>query len=139
MKQADVYSFLHSKIHAVISTCGKNLKPEAALIGFGETEKLEIIFGTFKTTRKYRNLLENTRVALVVGWDEDGCTVQYEGIATELSEEEVKDYLEIYHKKVPSAAHYAEHPDQTYFIVRPSWIRYTDVSGEVEQVEEFTF
>lgn len=133
----DLYSFIHSKIHAVISTCDTSNQPEAALIGFGETENLEIIFGTYTTTRKYKNILENNKVALVIGWDDDSCTVQYEGIASEINREVWDRYVNMYHEKVPRAKKFRDFPDQTYFKVKPMWIRFSDLSSDEEYVVEF--
>jgi pyridoxine/pyridoxamine 5'-phosphate oxidase len=140
MTKQELFSFLNKNIHAVISTCGTNQQPEAALIGFGETENLEIIFGTFYTSKKYRNIQENNKVAFATGWEANlYITVQYEGTARELKPEELDHYLKLYHTKVPSAAHYHEHPEQRYFLVTPTWIRYSDLSGEEEKIVEFTF
>lgn len=139
MTKAKILSFLKSRIHAVISTVSTAHQPESALIGFGETEQLEIIFGTETTTRKYQNLKKNPNAAFVFGWEEDSITVQYEGIARELPKDEWDKYLKMYHDKVPSAKKYQSFPNQTYFIVIPTWIRYSDLSGEAEVVEEFSF
>jgi uncharacterized pyridoxamine 5'-phosphate oxidase family protein len=136
MTKQDLFNFINSKIHTVISTCGTNHAPEAAVIGFGQTQDLELIFGTFKTSRKYKNLQQNPQVAFVIGWDKDYITVQYEGTATELEGQELETLVSLFHQKVPSAAHYKSHPDQTYFKVTPTWIRYSDLSGEDEKITE---
>ena len=52
------------------------------MIGFAATERLEIIFDTLKTSRKYQNFLKSPKMALVIGWD-DAQTLQIEGIADE--------------------------------------------------------
>jgi pyridoxine/pyridoxamine 5'-phosphate oxidase len=139
MNKETILKFLKSRKHAVIATSGDNNQPEAALIGFGETDDLEIIFGTYKTSRKYKNLKNNSKTAFVVGWEQDNITVQYEGVARELKLEEVDHYVSVYHTKVPSAAVFRNHPDQSYWIVTPTWIRYSDLSGDEEQVEEINF
>lgn len=139
MDKDTVLAFIKTKKHAVISTCGKNQQPEAALIGFGETDDFELIFGTFKTTKKYKNLKKNNKVAFVIGWDEDYITVQYEGIASELSRSEIEKYIPLYHKKTPGAAAYKSDPNQTYWKVKPTWIRHSDLSGDEEKIYEFTF
>ena len=139
MDKDEVLAFIKTKQHAVISTYTSNQPPEAALIGFGETDKLELIFGTYKTSKKYKNLKKNDKVAFVIGWDEDFITVQYEGIAVELKESEIKKYVSLYHKKVPGAVAYLLHPEQTYWKVKPTWIRYSDLSGDEEKIYEYTF
>ncbi|GIK84160.1 MAG: pyridoxamine 5'-phosphate oxidase [Patescibacteria group bacterium] len=139
MKKENILAFIRTKIHAVISTCGDSHSPEAALIGFGETNDFELVFGTFTTSKKYKNLQENPKVALVIGWDEEYITVQYEGIATEIFGQEREKLVELYHKKVPSAAGYHNHPEQTYFKIIPTWVRYSDLSGEEDKIYEFDF
>lgn len=139
MTKKDILDFIKKQKHAVIATSDKRGKPEAALVGFGETDKLELVFGTYNTTKKYKNLKENNRVAFVIGWDEDFITVQYEGIAEELTLPMLEEYVSLYHKKTPEAIVYKFHPGQTYFKVTPTWIRYSDLSTDEEKIFEFTF
>jgi pyridoxine/pyridoxamine 5'-phosphate oxidase len=139
MNKEDLLAFIKTKQHAVISTVASDGCPEAALIGFGETDDFELIFGTYTTSRKYANLKHNNNVAFVIGWDEEAITVQYEGIASELAHEEWEHYLALYHKKVPSAVVFKSHPDQSYWKVTPRFVRYSDFSGEHPAVVEFTF
>jgi uncharacterized pyridoxamine 5'-phosphate oxidase family protein len=129
--------FIRTKRYAVISTCGSNNQPEAALIGFGTTENIELIFGTYSSSRKYKNIKENDKVALVIGWDEDYITVQYEGIAKEVTGEELEPLISEFYAQVPEAVVYKNHPEQTYFKVSPKWIRYAD--GPQENISEVTF
>jgi general stress protein 26 len=51
----------------VLTTATKSGQPQAALMGFAVTPKLEIIFDSVRSSRKYSNLKENPRVAWVVG------------------------------------------------------------------------
>ncbi len=76
-----IYDFIHQQKIAVLATVNKSVQPEAAVMEFGETESLEIIFNTLVEPhyRKYKNLQKNQAVALVIGW-EDNITVQYEGL-----------------------------------------------------------
>ncbi len=139
MTKSTILQFLNANDHAVISTASKDGKPESALIGFGQTDELEIIFGTDASSRKYANLQENNRVAFVIGWDDDFITVQYEGVAQEINGNELERCLELYHAKVPSAAQYQENPGQRYFKVTPTWIRYSDFSVDDDTKVEFEF
>lgn len=120
---------------ATISTLSPEGKPQAAVIGIGQTNDLEIIFGTFNTTRKYRNIHRNPSVALVIGW-EDGKTVQYEGDATELTPEDIHLVRDNLWAKNPGTKKYYEDERQRYFIVRPTWMRYTDMTVEPRYIIE---
>src|SRR3989344_313246 len=93
-----VIDFLKKNSLAVISTIDSaNNKPDAALVAFAETDKLEIIFHTFNNSRKYKNLQTNPSVAFVIGFGEkEQITLQYEGIAVELKGNEIEKYKQIF-------------------------------------------
>lgn len=123
--------FLHSFIKdhklAVIATVTGDSLPEAAVIGIAVTENLELICSSFSTSRKYRNLSKNPRVALVIGW-EKGRTVQYEGVAQELPEDEAEGYLESTLDKTPSVGKYVQREFRAVYKITPKWIRFTNLS-----------
>lgn len=122
----------------VISTIHTDGGPEAAVIGFGQTEKLEVIFGTNNTSRKYQNLTQNNHVAIVIGW-ENGETMQYEGVARELREDEIRIVEEHYLKKSPESTKHRDNPQNRYFIVTPTWIRLTDLKMNPWKITEHRF
>jgi len=132
-----ILDFIKKQRLAVISTVGIDSKPESAVLEFGETEKLEIIFDTFSTSRKYKNLQTNKNVSLVIGWDEN-ITVQYEGVAEEVRGKEAKEYQQIYWNKNPKAQRWESREDITYFKVMPKWIRYSDLRKEPWEVFEIS-
>lgn len=124
---------------AVLATVDQYSLPEAAVVGFSMGENFEIYFGTSLDTRKFENIRKNPRVALVIGWDK-GKTVQYEGEATELSEEEVLNYQQTALSDVPSIAKYVHRHETVFYKVKPKMIKYTDVSThpwEVFELAEF--
>lgn len=121
---------------AVISTIG-DPAPQSAVIEFGSTEELEIIFDTYTTSRKYQNLQKNPNVTFVIGWDEN-ITVQYEGVAKELTGEEKKTYQKIYWQKNPEAQRWESREGITYFKATPRWIRYSDLNQDPWDVQEIT-
>ena len=119
-----LYTFFHSRMIAVFSTIGPNTIPEAAVMEFGDTPNLELIFGTLRTTRKYQNLKRNPHIACVIGW-EAGETVQYEGIAEELEGELRERYTRMMFAKNTAFKHWEHMSSMTYFRVLPCWIRYS--------------
>lgn len=129
--QKKVLSFIRAHQLAVISTVGSDGQPEAAVMGISETPKLELIFGTYATSRKYRNLKHNPRVAFAIGW-EGSATVQYEGVARELSGKEEAQAKRTHLKKLLSSKKYTTLPFQRYFKVTPTWVRYLDLKSEFE-------
>lgn len=133
-----IYDFIKQTNLAVISTLSKENKPEAALVGFAVSEDLEIVFDTVKTSRKYPNLLQNPFVAVVIGWDNE-TTVQYEGIAAELTGPEAGHYKEIYFEVYPDGRERAvTWPHIVHFKITPKWIRYSNFNDPMV-VEEMNF
>ncbi|MDF2433412.1 MAG: hypothetical protein JWP44_3043 [Mucilaginibacter sp.] len=119
-------NFIRQNDIAVLSTSSKENKPQAALIGIAVSNDLEIVFDTVKTSRKYFNLLQNPLVAMVIGWDNE-TTVQYEGIATELSGKDEDRFKEIYFETYPDGRERSvSWPDIVHFKITPTWIRYSN-------------
>lgn len=130
--------FLKTQLLGVISTVDSvNNKPEAAMVGFSETDELEIIFGTFNDTRKFANLQKNSHVAFVIS--SDTVTVQYEGIAKMAEGNQTDEYRTIHLTKNPRAQKVSHHLKQQFFKVTPTWIRYTNVTTKPPEIFELTF
>jgi hypothetical protein len=87
MNIEQLYAFMNGESLAGLSTVTANCEPGAALVGFAVTPLLEIIFDTVKSSRKYPNLKANPRMAWVIGCTTE-VTVQFEGLAEELTGEE---------------------------------------------------
>lgn len=111
--------------------------PQSALVGIAVTRNLDLIFDTLKSSRKYRNLVQNPEIAFVIGWENEQ-TVQYEGLARELSEAD-KKYRTTYFEKFPEGVSRAKSKDVTHFTVTPTWIRYSDYSLKPEYIQEWEF
>ena len=130
------------KLHrlAVISTIDtERNRPEAACIAFAEKDNLDLIFGTLNTSRKYKNLQANLNVSFVIGWSDELGTVQYEGVAQELSGEEALEHGKVMADKNESARAFLTKEGQRYFLVKPAWVRLVDKSRVPQEVVEVTF
>lgn len=136
-KKQIILDFIKRQKLAVISTVGTVSKPESAVLEFGETDELELVFDTFTSSRKYKNLQTNKNVSFVIGWDED-ITVQYEGVAEEVKGDEAKKYKEAYWIKNPKARRWESREGITYFKVMPNWIRYSDLNKDPWDIFEIT-
>lgn len=101
--------------------------PECAIVGIAPTEQLELVFGTAMANRKYRNLLVNPHVALMIGWSSATGSMQYEGAAKEIPGANLDRYLHFLIASNPDHAWFAAMPDQRFFLVRPTWIRFFDI------------
>jgi pyridoxine/pyridoxamine 5'-phosphate oxidase len=76
----DIFKFMNSQPRMVLSTLSAEGIMRSAVVGFGQTEKFELIFGTHSNTVKAQNILQNSNVSAVIGFDHNG-TIQYEGNA----------------------------------------------------------
>lgn len=128
---------------ATISTIAPGaLQPESALIAFAQTDELEIIFETFVDTRKWNNLQKNPHVSFVVVWDTKcHVTVQYEGIATvAANDKQAESYIQTFlTKDTPCTEKFLRDYRVRLFKVKPTWIRYSDYTGEIPVIIEQTY
>ena len=134
----EVFRFMTNERLAVLATLAGNGSPEAALMGFAVTPELEIVFDTVTTSRKYPNLKKNPRVAWVIGCTTE-ITVQYEGIAEELTGDDLVKYKKTYFAAFPDGPARENWPGITYFVVHPKWVRYCDYNPLSRRIVEKEF
>lgn len=132
-----VAAFLASYPHCIVSTIGPDGEPQAALVAFSETPEFAVTFGTLTTTRKYANLLRDPRVAIVV--EGPRAEVQLQGTARIAEGSEREQCIAMHTAKNPASAKHSDDPLQQFFIVTPSWLRYTDHETKPHTVEELRF
>lgn len=138
MNLKDVYEFMEGERLGVLATVSEDGTPEAALMGIAATPQLELIFDTLNSTRKYANIQKNPRVAFVIGCSSE-ISVQYEGIAAELSGDHLAKYKAIYFAKFTDGPARENWLGMTYFVVRPRWVRYSDYNPASRRIEEQRF
>ena len=136
MTTSDLHDFLASCKLGVLGTIGPDNRPQSSLVGIAISGKLEIIFDTLNTTRKYRNLIARPACCFAVGWAGEQ-TVQYEGEATELTGGELGHYQGIYFEAWPECRSHLSWTGITYFVVRPRWIRFSDFDQRPPFIREF--
>ena len=137
MDPGAIYSFMARYRYGVVSSVSKKGVPESALVGIAITPELEIIFDAVKTSRKYANLTERPSCSFVVGWDCEQ-TVQFEGLASEPTGEELKRCQEVYFSVWKDGRDRMDWPGIAYFVVRPKWIRYSDYDQTPPLIVEMT-
>ncbi|MEN6474666.1 MAG: pyridoxamine 5'-phosphate oxidase family protein [Syntrophaceae bacterium] len=123
-----------SQQFAVLATQDKG-QPYVSLMAFAHTEDLEgLIVATDRGTRKFTNLLSNTRVAVMIdnrsnrGTDTETATaVTILGQALELSGEERERHLAAYVRKYPHLSAFAR--SQKCALIRIAVESYYVVSG----------
>jgi hypothetical protein len=131
--------FLRQHRVAVQASVSTSLQPQAAVVGIGVTDRLEIVFDTLDTTRKGQNLRRNSKVAFVIGGLNDGDerTVQYEGEADEPVGTELERVKAAYYVAYPDGPARANWRGLIYVRVKPTWIRYSDYNVSPAQIIEF--
>ncbi|HYE22084.1 MAG TPA: pyridoxamine 5'-phosphate oxidase family protein [Verrucomicrobiae bacterium] len=138
-KLKKIFQYVKEQNLAVMATVSPDAKPEAAVVGFSETDNFELYIGTYEFSRKFQNIKKNSLVALVIGWD-DGKTVQYEGEIEEVTNpDEIDEFKRTHLAKMPSAVKYLENENEKFLKVKPHWVRYTDLSIDPWEVLEIRF
>jgi pyridoxine/pyridoxamine 5'-phosphate oxidase len=135
MTRDELLAFLNAHRWAVEATVTPSGAPQAAVVGFAVTERLEIVFDTLKTSRKYRNFLTSQRMALVVGWDEVQ-TLQLEGHADEPKGADLDRLKARYFEVFPDGHDREAWADIAYIRVSPTWFRYSDFRVEPPRIIE---
>jgi nitroimidazol reductase NimA-like FMN-containing flavoprotein (pyridoxamine 5'-phosphate oxidase superfamily) len=137
MTQQELIDYISARQFMTIATFGEEF-PESACVEFG-SDGLTIILDTNRTSRKFKNIQNNPKVSLVIGWENE-CTVQYEGIATLLEEgPELKHLKQVYFKKSPEAQKWENTEGNVYFKIEPKWVRYTDLNVSPWDISVFKF
>jgi hypothetical protein len=108
--------------------------PQAAIVGIAVGDELELVFDTLTSSRKFRNLTSEPRVALVMG--EGEVTVQLEGQADVPTGDELLRVQTIYYAADPGGRERASWPDITWIRVRPTWLRVSDFNESPPKIEE---
>ena len=136
--KTELFVFLDRHKLGVLGTISPEGVPQSALVGIAVTPEFEIIFDTVKSSRKFRNLMTMPACSFVIGWTGE-TTVQYQGDARQPSAGELAAYQDVYFKKWPECRSHLSWPGITYFVVRPTWVRYSDFDQNPPLIQEFNF
>ena len=136
--KTDLFEFIDRQKLGVLGTVSPEDVPQSALVGIAVTPEFEIIFDTVKSSRKYGNLMTKPACSFIIGWAGE-TTVQYQGAARQPSAGELAAYQEVYFKKWPECRSHLSWPGITYFVVRPTWIRYSNFDQNPPVIQEFNF
>jgi pyridoxine/pyridoxamine 5'-phosphate oxidase len=135
LTEAEIYTFIAQRKLGVLSSVAKDNSPQSALVGIAVTHQLEIVFDTIKSSRKYRNLVARPACSFVIGWEGEQ-TVQLEGTAQELDGMELARCQQVYFEAWPDGPARQSWPGIVYFVVKPTWIRYSDFDRSPPLIEE---
>lgn len=138
MNLEDVKQFLSQFHECVIATVCVEMQPEAATVGFSYDEDFKFMIASNKSTRKAKNIEANNKVALVVGFDGPK-TVQIEGEAQVVDKEGMLGRIELHFSKVPRAKDFDGEEGQTYYLITPTWLKFTDYTKSPDTFETKDF
>lgn len=122
-KMAELRDFIARHPLAVLASTSADGAPQAALINIAVTPALEIIFETTCETRKFANLERDPRAALVIGSGQE--TLQYEGVADRPEGPAREQARDAFLAAFPEKAADENWPGNSYFRVRPQWLRFS--------------
>jgi general stress protein 26 len=129
-------SYIRAQPWAIQASVSAQGAPQAAVIGVAVTDRWELLFDTVTQSRKHQNLVKNSRVAFVIGWEHER-TVQYEGIAEIPTEAELPDVQAGYFDRFPDGPTRQTWPGLVYWRVRPTWIRYSNFNVNPPIIQEW--
>ena len=134
-----LYQFIEKQKYGVLSTITPDNKPESAYVGYVVSLDLKLFIDTISDSRKYRNILLNSKVSFVIVC-ENNITVQYEGIAKIPKDIDLDNFLELYFEFFPEGKYRNENwSNIVYILIEPTWIRFSDFSKITPHIEEIRF
>lgn len=139
MDKNDLYNNLKEYGLCVLSTASKEGKSESAVMAVTfktDEDSLKLLFNTEPNTRKFANLKENNKVSIVVGGCKDDPSVQIEGNAQILGEDEGKNAKEYILGIHPDWKDYFSSPTGKFIEVTATWARFSDFSKNPPEIIE---
>lgn len=136
---SEVADFLNTQQLGRIATLGPDGRPQVANVAFSQNDVLELIVGTSDVSRKAQNIGRDNRVAFEATDPDKRYTVQFEGVARKLSNEEFEERADAHFQKLPGSLPFKDIVGQVHFLLEPSWVRFSDVSVYPWATTEFTF
>ena len=138
MVKQNLHAFIAKHTLAVVSTTKPDKTPASAVVGFISNTELELLYDPLNTSRKYKYLLENPHISVVIGWDFEQ-TLQYEGTAELVTKEDAPALFETYFDTFPEGFERHKRLDNiVYFRVKPKWVRFAEYHTPVV-IEEMRF
>jgi hypothetical protein len=124
MDRLGMLAFLRKQRYCVQASVAAGGAPQAAVVGYAVSDRLELIFDTLASTRKAQNLRRDARIAIVV-WEGEQ-TLQLEGVVDEPSGDDLQRLKQLYFATFPDGVERQSWPGISYLRVRPHWARFSD-------------
>ena len=137
--QREVGEFLKGMPLCSFATIAEDGSPQIARVAFSVHEGLGVLIGTDAASRKAVNVRRDPHVALEVTDADKRFTVQYEGVATQLTDDEFAALEEEHYRQRPESAPFKDEPGQCHILVSPAFVRFSDCNPHPWVLSEFRF
>lgn len=144
-KKSEALMFLKAHNTGVLATVGEGGKPHASIVHYVTDENFNIYFLTLFASRKFGAIRGNPAVAFTVGSFEVPQTLQIEGVASEITNDEEKKahITELMKVLTSNKKYYAPltklNPSEIVMMwIQPKWVRWGDYAS-VESGDEKVF
>jgi pyridoxine/pyridoxamine 5'-phosphate oxidase len=138
-KAAEAARFMNDFPLCVLSTGNSAGWPIGSTVAFSARDDLELMFGTSRDSRKFANIELNPQVSVTVTDENRRLTVQYQGLARQLSAKEYAARREAHYAKLPQSLPFEGSPGQAFFTITPVAVRMTDCNPTPWVVTELLF
>jgi uncharacterized pyridoxamine 5'-phosphate oxidase family protein len=91
--KATALEFLSQNKVGVVATVSPDSIPQAALVYYIFRPERELYFMTKMSARKYKNLVKNNRIGIVIGTMDAPITVQLQGTASRIEDAEAEAHM----------------------------------------------
>ncbi len=135
----EVAAFLDTQQLGRIATLGPDGQPQIANVAFSQNDRLDLLIGTSELSRKARNIRHDSRVAFEATDSDKRYTVQFEGNARLLTHDELEERVPAHFEKLPGSLPFKDIQGQAYFLLEPTWVRFSDCTVYPWAASEFTF
>lgn len=116
----ETLELLEEREVCTLATASADGIPEAATVRYMCDDDFNIYINSGSTYRKYQNMKENPRVAVVVNGEYKN--IQLEGIAKEVPESEAEHIIGMYEDKYGNSE-YLTNNESVFFEIETDWVR----------------
>ena len=132
----DLLQHLKNAYFCILSTASAAGKPESAVLAYVVKDDLTLILNTEGNTRKVSHILSNPQVSIIVGSQMNSPSLQIDGTAKILDNQEsaaAQDFTISVH---PEAKNYLSDTGK-FIAITPSWIRWSNFGVDPAEIVEF--
>ncbi len=126
--------------HCVIATVSQAGKPECAVMGYLVFNDLTLVFNAENISRKWNNIKDNSYVAAAFGWSADQPFIQYEGEGNliEKNHPKYQKLEKLYFQEHVRSLQFKELSTSGFILVKPKWIRLTNITVKPHRIKEIS-